>query len=157
QRMFTDIGLSKELNDNFRDKMNTNYDSSENSIDFYIRVLGTASWPLQPPSTPFNLPEDVVKTYERFQAFYQNKHSGRKLNWLFQLCKADLKTNYTKNNKMGYTFQVSTYQMGILLQYNNGLTYTVEELAEQTALNSDILHGALGILVKAKVLLLENG
>ncbi|KAF9952455.1 hypothetical protein BGZ70_000594 [Mortierella alpina] len=157
QRMFTDMGLSKELNDQFRDKMSQNHDASDNTVDFSILVLGTASWPLQAPTTSFNLPDDVVKTYERFQAFYQDKHSGRKLNWLFQLSKADLKTNYIKSNKTGYSFQTSTYQMGILLQYNNGLSYTFEELQTQTNLNVDILSGALGILVKAKVLLLENG
>ncbi|KAG0037208.1 hypothetical protein BGZ82_002969 [Podila clonocystis] len=157
QRMFTDMGLSKELNDAFRDKMAQNHDASDNTVDFSILVLGTASWPLQAPSTSFNLPDDVVKTYERFQRFYQDKHSGRKLNWLFQLSKADLKTNYTKFSKTGYSFQVSTYQMGILLQYNSGLVYSLEELQAQTNLNMDILSGALGILVKAKVLLLENG
>ncbi|KAG0050195.1 hypothetical protein BGZ83_005027 [Gryganskiella cystojenkinii] len=156
QRMFTDMGLSKELNDQFRDKMAQNHDASEN-LDFSILVLGTASWPLTPPTTSFNLPDEVVKTYERFQAFYQDKHSGRKLNWLFQLSKADLKTNYIKSNKTGYMFQTSTYQMGILLQYNNGLSYSFEELKAQTNLNPEILAGALGILVKAKVLLLENG
>lgn len=157
QRMFTDMGLSKELNDAFRDKMAQNHDASDNTVDFSILVLGTASWPLQAPSTSFNLPDDVVKTYERFQRFYQDKHSGRKLNWLFQLSKADLKTNYTKGNKTGYSFQVSTYQMGILLQYNSGLVYSLEDLQTQTNLNMDILSGALGILVKAKVLLLETG
>lgn len=157
QRMFTDMGLSKELNDAFRDKMAQNHDSSDSTVDFSILVLGTASWPLQAPTTSFNLPDDVVKTYERFQAFYQAKHSGRKLNWLFQLSKADLKTNYIKSSKTGYSFQTSTYQMGILLQYNTGVSYSLEELQTQTNLNPDILSGALGILVKAKVLLLGNG
>ncbi|KAG0322199.1 hypothetical protein BGZ97_008351 [Linnemannia gamsii] len=141
QRMFTDMGLSKELNDAFRDKMAQNHDASDSTA----------------PTTSFNLPDDVVKTYERFQAFYQAKHSGRKLNWLFQLSKADLKTNYIKSSKTGYSFQTSTYQMGILLQYNTGISYSLEELQTQTNLNPDILSGALGILVKAKVLLLGNG
>jgi cullin 1 len=44
--------------------------------------------------------------YDIFQKFYQNKHSGRKLNWLFQLSKAELKTNYLKASKAGYTLQV---------------------------------------------------
>ncbi|KAG0231395.1 hypothetical protein BGW42_006523 [Actinomortierella wolfii] len=157
QRMFTDVGLSKELNDQFRERMAQNHDSSDMGVDFSIMVLGTASWPLQPPSTSFNLPDDLVKTYERFQKFYQDKHSGRKLNWLFQLSKADLRATYIKANKVGYTFQVSTYQMGILLQYNSALSYTLEELQTQTNLNMEQLAGALGILVKAKVLLLENG
>lgn len=47
--------------------------------------------------------------------------------------------------------------MGILLQYNNAPSYTIEELQENTSLTPDALNPALNILVKAKVLLLENG
>lgn len=53
--------------------------------------------------------------------------------------------------------KVSTYQMGILLQYNNGTSYTIEELQKNTALSPEALTPALSILVKAKVLLLSNG
>ncbi|KAL1915654.1 uncharacterized protein VTP21DRAFT_6413 [Calcarisporiella thermophila] len=156
QRMFNDMALSKELNDQFREQMQHTHDPSEINVDFYIHVLGTSSWPLNPPSTPFNIPEDVVKTYDRFQKFYQNKHSGRKLNWLFHLCKAELKTNYLKSAKTNYTFQVSFYQMGILLQYNTSDSYTLKELAVATGLQPEVLSGQLGILCRARVLLQDD-
>jgi cullin 1 len=47
--------------------------------------------------------------------------------------------------------------MGILLQYNKDTSYTFEELSQSTDLNADVLSGQLGILVKAKVLLLAEG
>ncbi|ORY05863.1 Cullin-domain-containing protein [Basidiobolus meristosporus CBS 931.73] len=155
QRMFTDMGVSKDLNDAFREKMEQTHEPND-LTDFYILVLGTASWPLQAPTTSFNIPDEIVKTYERFQRFYQSKHSGRKLNWLFQLSKAELKTHYLKA-KTAYTFQVSAYQMGILLHYNNGLSYSYEELQTSTGINPDVLNGQLAILVKAKVLTLSQG
>jgi cullin 1 len=125
-------------------------------LDFNILVLSAGSWPLSPPSTSFNLPDAVVKTYDRFQKFYQNKHSGRKLNWLFQLSKAELKTHYLKAAKVGYTFMVSGYQMGVLLQFNNTDSCTYEDLHRSTALSPEALNPALAILVKAKVLLLQD-
>ncbi|KAK9765979.1 ubiquitin ligase (cullin) of SCF [Basidiobolus ranarum] len=155
QRMFTDMGVSKDLNDAFREKMLQTHEAND-LTDFYILVLGTASWPLQAPSTPFNIPDEIIKTYERFQRFYQSKHNGRKLNWLFQLSKAELKTHYLKA-KTAYTFQVSAYQMGILLHYNVGLSYSYEELQTGTGINPDVLNGQLGILVKAKVLTITQG
>ncbi|KAI9312820.1 Cullin [Dichotomocladium elegans] len=172
QRMLTDMSLSKELNDQFKERVQQNYNQEGSNgtvreevwyselkhriVDFNILVLGAGQWPLQPPNTGFNIPEDVVKTYDRFQKFYQNKYSGRKLNWLFQSCKAELKTNYLKASRAGYTFQVSAYQMGVLLQYNNANVYTFEDLQKSTALSSEALTPALGILVKAKVLLLVD-
>ncbi|KAI9140141.1 Cullin [Paraphysoderma sedebokerense] len=154
QRMFTDIGVSKDLNDQFRNQLETNHDASE-LVDFSIMVLSTASWPLNPATTPFNIPQDLISTYERFQKFYQAKHSGRKLNWCFNHSKGELKATYAKGSKTGYTFQVSTFQMAILLPYNNALSYTIEELAQLTALQADILSGSLAILVKAKVLVMS--
>ena len=95
-------------------------------------------------------------TMEKFTQFYNHQHSGRKLTWLFQLCKGELKTQYLPI-KVGYTFQVSTYQMGILLMYNNAVSFSWEEILESTGLNPDVLQGQLGILLKAKVLLLSDG
>ncbi|CAG8733875.1 28555_t:CDS:2, partial [Racocetra persica] len=154
QRMFTDMGLSKDLNDQFKER---NSMGANEQVDFSVLVLGTASWPLQPSTTNFTIPEELERTFQHFKMFYQHKHSGRKLNWLFHLSKGELKANYCHLSKAGYTFQVSTYQMGILLQYNKDTSYTFEELKQSTDLNADVLVGALGTLVKAKVLELSDG
>jgi cullin 1 len=66
-----------------------------------------------------------------------------------------MKANYSKHSRVPYTFTVSTYQMGILLPYNTADTHTYEELQTITSLNKDALDGALGVIVKAGVLLIE--
>lgn len=49
----------------------------------------------------------LLKTYERFQSFYTNKHQGRKLTWLFDTSKGEVKTNHVKlNNKTPYILMV---------------------------------------------------
>ncbi|OZJ06312.1 hypothetical protein BZG36_00729 [Bifiguratus adelaidae] len=158
QRMFTDISLSKELNDSFREQMQLNHDASEfGGVDFSVLVLGAGSWPLTAPTTAFSIPEAVVKPYEKFGKFYNAKYSGRKLNWLFQLSKGELKGTYMKGSKVGYTLQVSAYQMGILLQYNQADSLTFEELSNATQLAPEALTPALTILCKAKVLIQSGG
>ncbi|KAI8898915.1 Cullin [Globomyces pollinis-pini] len=148
QKMFTDMSISKDLNDGFKEKMQLSHGKGD--IDFGMLVLGAASWPLTPPVSGFNIPDDILKSYERFSAYYQSQHQGRKLVWLPQQSKGELKTNYIKGKN--YTFQVSTYQMGILLRYNSGLTYSFDDLLNSTGLNPDILNGNLALLCKAKVL-----
>jgi cullin 1 len=74
------------------------------------------------------------------------------LTWLWQLCKGEIKANYIKNAKVPYTFQVSTYQMGILLLFNEADTLTYEEIEKATTLATEILDPNLSILLKAKVL-----
>jgi cullin 1 len=151
QRMFTDVGVSKELNDSFKHQMEQNHDATD-VVDFSVMVLSTASWPFTGPPTEFNLPDELVPTYERFKGYYGSKHSGRKLTWLFNHSKGEIKAQFSKA-KITYTFQVSMYQMGILLQFNNATSYSIEELQELTKLEPSILIGHLGILVKAKILL----
>ena len=59
QRMFTDINLSKELNQAFKEKMETTHEKSE-ILDFSIVVGSAGQWPLNASPTTFNIPDDVI-------------------------------------------------------------------------------------------------
>jgi len=117
-------------------------------IDFSIQVLSSGSWPFS-QSTPFSLPSELEKSYNRFNEYYTSVHSGRKLNWLYQMCKGDLVTNCFKNK---YTFQASTFQMAVLLQFNEQLSATVQQIQTNTGINQDQLIQIIQILLKAKIL-----
>ncbi|KAK3358620.1 Cullin [Lasiosphaeria ovina] len=149
QRMFQDMQISKDLNTGFKEHVQS---LGVKGLDSSYSILGTGFWPLTPPGTTFNPPEDIMADYERFSRYYRNKHEGRKLTWLWQLCKGEVKANYIKNAKMPYTFQVSIYQMAILLLFNDKDKITYDEIASTTQLNTESLDPSLSILVKAKVL-----
>lgn len=154
QRMFQDLQISKDLNASYEEHRNTNLDESDRKgiIDAYYKVLGTGMWPLQPPTTPFVPPQELVRTYERFQNFYVSKHGGRKLTWLWHLSKGEIRANYVKLNKVPYTFQASTYQMAIMLLFNDSETVSYDEMAEATKLNKTTLDPSIAIMVKARVI-----
>ncbi|KAJ6508165.1 Cullin [Mycena sanguinolenta] len=105
QRIFTDMSLSKDLTDQFKDRMTQNHDDMD--INFSIMVLGTNFWPLNPPNHEFM------------------KHSGRKLTWLWNYSKNELRTNYP-NQK--YILMTSSFQMAVLFQYNRNNTLSLAEL-----------------------------
>jgi cullin 1 len=151
QRMFTDMSLSKDLTDSFKERMQQNHDDMD--ISFSVMVLGTNFWPLNPPEHGFTVPTAIQPTYDRFQKYYQTKHSGRKLTWLWNYSKNEMRTNYL-NQK--YIFMTSSYQMAVLLQYNSGMTYSLQELEAATSISKDILLQVLALLVKAKVLINEE-
>lgn len=151
QRMFQDMQISKDLNDSYKSWLESK-PSEGAGVDFSCQVLGTSFWPLNPPNTPFNIPEVIVQTYSRFVEFYNEKHNGRKLTWLWHLCKGDLKANYCKNTKVPYTFQVSTYQMAILLLFNDQNTIAYEDIEKSVGLTKEYMDPSLGVFLKAKVL-----
>jgi cullin 1 len=151
-RMFTDMSLSRDLMERFRQWAEG---KANLGVDFSVLVLATGSWPLQPPSTNFSIPKELQQCEQLFQKFYTSQHSGRKLNWLHQLSKGEVKTRYLPSNKAGYTFQVSTYQMGVLLQFNSYETMNSDEIGIGTQLTEQALKTTILSLVKAKVLDME--
>jgi cullin 1 len=88
--------LCKDLNDAFKETIAQGDEQDRAQyVDFNINVLNTSAWPLHPPNTELAIPPELQKTYQRFQLFYEHKHSGRKLTWLWQNCKNELRTLYT--------------------------------------------------------------
>ncbi|KAF4126866.1 cullin 1 [Geosmithia morbida] len=151
QRMYQDMELSKDLNREFRAHLDNN--DVATTLDSTFSILGTGFWPLTPPSTNFTPPFEIQSDIERFTRFYKHKHDGRKLTWLWHLCKGEIKAGYCKNSKTPYTFQVSVYQMAILLLFNEKETNTYDDMLSATQLSNEVLDQALAIILKAKVLI----
>lgn len=146
QRMFQDTGISKDLNEKFKEHLKST--NSPMEIDFSIQVLSSGSWPFN-QSCSFSLPSELERSVQRFSSFYAALHSGRKLNWLYSMSRGELVTNCFKNR---YTFQASTFQMAVLLQFNDQLSLTVQQLLDNTGINQESLIQVLQILLKARLL-----
>ncbi|WWC71074.1 uncharacterized protein I206_105027 [Kwoniella pini CBS 10737] len=150
-RMFTDVNLSKDLNERFKEKERAQGVSAD--IDFQPLVLGTNFWPLVPPQTDFDIPREIRSTYDRFTAFHNEVHQGRKLTWLWHVSKNELRTTYLPQK---YIFMTSSYQMAILTQFNENDSLTYNNILNGTKISEQILKPQLALLVKAKVLLQDG-
>ncbi|KAL5512777.1 hypothetical protein ACEPAG_3043 [Sanghuangporus baumii] len=150
QRMFTDMSLSKDLTDSFKEKMSVSH-PEDSDLTFTIQVLGTNVWPLKSIDMNFVIPKEILPTFNRFQQYYQQKHSGRRLTWLRAYGKNELRSNYTSPQK--FIFMTSSFQMAVLIQYNDYDSLSLEELQSNTGIPKDLLKQVLTILCKARVLL----
>ena len=81
------------------------------------------------------------------------KHSGRKLTWLWNYSKNELRTNYSSQK---YILMTSTFQTAILLQFNRNDTLSLEELHIATSIPKDHLAQVLTLLTRPKVLTSEE-
>ncbi|KAL5524714.1 CDC53_3 [Sanghuangporus sanghuang] len=146
QRMFTDMSLSKDVTDSFKEKMVVSH-PEDSDLTFTIQILGANVWPLKSIFTNFVIPKEIL---HRFQQCYQQKHSGRRLTRLWAYRKNELRSNYTSPQK--FIFMTSSFQMAVPVQYNDYDSLSFEELQANTGIPADLLKQVLIILCKARVL-----
>jgi len=149
QKMFTDISLSRDLQENFKTHISDN--EIPMSCDFSVLVLTSGAWPLTPPATNFDTPKELTQCQQQFQQYYAKKYVGRKLHWLHQQSKGEIKA-LGFSNKATYTLQCSTYQMGILLLFNDRSRMNYVDIRDATQLTDEVLKSTLKTLLKVKLL-----
>eukprot|EP00727_Mastigamoeba_balamuthi_P005201 m51a1_g1468 hypothetical protein (1235) ;mRNA; f:238330-243362 len=151
QRMMTDMQLSKSIDKDFQEFCESS--SITLPFSFNIFVLATGSWPLQPQTSNFQLPTDVMIAVDSFKAFYDKKYQGRKLTYLHHLSRAELEMPAPAGKgKKKYILQTTTYQMGTLLLFNGGKEAKLRDLQAQTQLQDSVLRQNLLPLVNKKIL-----
>lgn len=112
ETMFKDQELAKEEMNAYR---NWDEGTGEKANDLLqVMVLSSGAWPTY-PDINLNLPENVASQIERFDRFYQHKHSGRVLTWKHCLGHVSLAAKFPKGRKELF---VSAYQASVLLLFN---------------------------------------
>ncbi|CAF4785797.1 unnamed protein product [Rotaria socialis] len=150
ERMLQDVDVSTTLNDDYRTYCQK--EGLEGIVNFSPMVFSSNAWPLSPISCVI-LPNELKATFNSFHRFYINHHSGRKLTCLHQYSQVELQTYFTDKK---YRLQVSTYQMIVLLLFNEQLIWTVEAIQNKTQIESDFLFQVLVSLLKKKILVSEE-
>lgn len=105
-----------------------------------------------------------------FKDFYQNKYSGRRLTWLYNLSRCELNANCFNNKYIlqvsweeatcvlskELRWQVSTYQAAILILYNTTNSISVEQIGQMVNCDQPLLNQVLIQLLKKRVLILKD-
>ncbi|MCJ8747848.1 hypothetical protein PDJAM_G00158090 [Pangasius djambal] len=146
--MFKDMELSKDIMIQFKQYMQNQ--SEPSNIDLTVNILTMGYWPTYTPMD-VHLPSEMVKLQEVFKTFYLGKHSGRKLQWQPTLGHAVLKAEFKEGKK---ELQVSLFQTLVLLMFNEGEEFTLEEIQTATGIEESELRRTLQSLAcgKARVL-----
>lgn len=153
--MFNDMRISRETRDKYKSHKRSQEASGESAkgIDIEVDVLTTGYWPSQnvPPCT---LPPVVQEAIDRFSSFYLNTHTGRKLSWQTSAGAAELRATFGDRK---HELCVSTYQMCILLLFNNADTLTLGQIRSQTHIPDQELRRHLISLCTPKNRILKKG
>uniref|UniRef100_A0AAR2K326 Cullin-4B n=1 Tax=Pygocentrus nattereri TaxID=42514 RepID=A0AAR2K326_PYGNA len=141
--MFKDMELSKDI-------MYMQCQNIPGNIELTVNILTMGYWPTYVPME-VHLPPEMVRLQEIFKTFYLGKHSGRKLQWQSTLGHCVLKAEFKEGKK---ELQVSLFQTLVLLMFNEGEEFCLEEIKLATGIEDSELRRTLQSLAcgKARVL-----
>ena len=98
------------------------------------------------------LPKELNLAINTFFQFYQHRFNNvRQLNWKFSLGHADIRSKL--NSQTRYEFSVSTYQMCILLLFNQHVELSYHQLCQSIQVQTQELQMHLIPLIKSKLIL----
>ncbi|XP_021746484.1 cullin-3A [Chenopodium quinoa] len=142
--MFTDMKTSQDTIQGFY----TNHGAElGDGPTLVVQVLTTGSWPTQ-PSIPCNLPAELSLLCEKFRSYYLGTHTGRRLSWQTNMGTADIKATFSKGQK--HELNVSTFQMCVLMLFNNADRLSYREIEQATEIPAPELKRCLQSLACVK-------
>ncbi|XP_076935500.1 cullin-3A-like [Bidens hawaiensis] len=142
--MFTDMKTSQDTMQGFYDSMGV---ILADGPTLAVHVLTTGSWPTQ-STTTCNLPPEILTVCEKFKTYYLGTHNGRRLTWQTNMGSADIKATFSKGQK--HELNVSTYQMCVLMLFNNADRLSYKGIEQAVEIPSVELKRCLQSLACAK-------
>ncbi|CAH1757893.1 5416_t:CDS:10 [Entrophospora sp. SA101] len=147
--MFNDMRISLDTMADFKEFLDKSY-SDRPKLELSVTVLTSTFWPMNLSASPrCNFPEEITKACENFQRFYLARHSGRRLTWQSNMGNADIRATFKARK---HEINVSTYQMVVLLMFNDLLDGEGESDIPETDLKRNLQSLACA---KYKILLKE--
>ncbi|XP_024287865.1 cullin-5 isoform X6 [Oncorhynchus tshawytscha] len=113
-RMFQDIKVSEDLNQNFKECHKHNKLAlSADSVN--IKILNAGAWSRSSEKVFVSLPTELEDLIPEVEDFYKKNHSGRKLHWHHLMSNGII----TFKNEVGqYDLEVTTFQLAVVFAWN---------------------------------------
>eukprot|EP01006_Ploeotia_vitrea_P032050 TRINITY_DN64328_c0_g1_i1.p1 TRINITY_DN64328_c0_g1~~TRINITY_DN64328_c0_g1_i1.p1 ORF type:complete len:806 (+),score=116.54 TRINITY_DN64328_c0_g1_i1:129-2420(+) len=130
--MFNDIKKSEDLQKEWKDA------PAQKEVDVSVTVLTHVHWPLQTPKRPIQVSQTVLRTLNAYDDWYCKKHKQRRLQWCYNQGTADIKASFANAAKK-YDIVMSTYQMLVVLLFNEQDKWVFSDLADRTGITIEEL------------------
>jgi cullin 3 len=134
--MFNDMWISRDTREAYNIHKRShpgNVSQLSKGIDIEVDVLTAGYWPSQ--NVPVcELPSKLKESIEDFEKFYLQKYTGRKLTWQSSTGSAEISATFgtEPGTYRRYDLCISTYQMCILMLFNDKKTFTLGEIRSAT-------------------------
>ena len=130
ETMFKDQELAREEMIAYKQSLSN---TSKTTMDLQVSVLTASAWPTY-PDVKVNLPPEVAKHIEKYDMYYQRKHTGRRLTWKHDLAHSVVRAKFDKGQK---ELLVSAFQAIVLVLFGelkDGDNLSYEDIKAATGL-----------------------
>jgi len=124
--MFTDMSLSDQLQEEYKKR---SHGGSPNGVEHEVKVLQTNAWPEKPEDANIVPCAEMLACTAAFKAFYDSKHNGRKLQWMYNMGQVEIKS---LSFSRPHTLAVSAYQCLALMLFNSTSQIRFKEICNAT-------------------------
>ncbi|KAJ1974560.1 hypothetical protein H4R34_004674 [Dimargaris verticillata] len=152
QQMLHDMAVSKTFSQEYQtwaaQPTALNSASSKDRLKAQSLILSARSWPLSSHQhDAFSLPTGLGRSQQQLEEFYGQKHNGRKLTWLWQFGRVDVKLLYLNRP---YEANVSLYQWAVLSLFE-GTADSCAKAFNVVCKATGLTHAQLVLAVRALV------
>lgn len=151
EKMITDCTLATTFHEGFATYL-SDHGIVLAPMSTSILVLTSNIWPLHYPPSYGSIinPPQIVNYISHFDKYYGSVHKGRRLQFLFNECRSNLKMFSTCKRPIDIT--CTHVQMCILLLFNKRTSITLHDMITETGLDKDTLTCALRTILAVKLL-----
>lgn len=133
--MFTDMSLSDQLQEEYSRQ---SHGASPGGVAHEVRVLQTNAWPEKADEAPIVPCAEMAECIKAFESFYQSRHTGRKLRWIYNIGQQVELTTLCYQKK--HILALSSYQALALMLFNKRSEMTFKEIVDETKIPRDECH-----------------
>jgi cullin 3 len=124
--MFGDMSLSDQLQDEYKKQ---SHQGSPGGVEHECRVLQTNAWPEKPDDINIVPCAEMLACISAFKFFYDSKHNGLKLQWMYNMGQVELKA---LSFSRPHILAVSAYQCLVLMLFNKTSQISFKEICDAT-------------------------
>ncbi|KAK0736900.1 Cullin family-domain-containing protein [Apiosordaria backusii] len=149
EQMFKDQELSKDEMANYKAWLAGTGKVITGGVDLTVNILAAAAWPTY-NDVKITLPKEVLEQTTSFDAYYQAKHTGRRLTWKHNLAHCVIRARFDRGPK---ELLLSAQQGSVLMLFNDvaddtPLSYS--QISQATSLTGNELDRTLQSLACGK-------
>jgi len=131
------------------------HNGAPGGVTHEIRVLQTNAWPEKPDETNIAVCKEMDVCVQAFESFYNSKHSGRKLKWIYNMGGVELAAPCFPRK---HILVVSVYQCLALMAFNKHKELTFKDICEVTKIpKEECRRQVLSMTVSKHKLIIRSG